>query len=143
MKRRVSFLLMMVLALALAFALSSCGECEHAETEIKTVVTESGNCKIPDKIDEIVVCANPDCGVELSRTSKNGEIGEHVPGEPVYENFDVLDCTKGGTCEEVKYCTVARCGQEIEGTRKVVELKASASHNTQVTTSATKRQSFT
>lgn len=125
MKRRVSFLLMLVLALALALALSSCGECEHLNTETREEITASGNCKVADKLDEVTVCK--DCGEELLRISKNGEIGEHVAGEPVYENFDVLDCKEGGTCDEVVYCSVAKCGVEIS--RKTgVEVKAATEH---------------
>ena len=116
---------MLVLAFALALALTSCGECEHLNTETKQEVTSHGNCKVADKIDEITVCA--DCGEELARVSTTGEIGDHVAGDPVYENCDVLDCTKGGTCDEVIYCSVAKCGAEMSR-KSGVEVKATTKH---------------
>lgn len=131
---------MLVLAFALALALTSCGECEHLNTETKQEVTSYGNCKVADKIDEVTVCS--DCGEELARVSTTGAIGDHVAGDPVYENVDVLDCTKGGTCDEVVYCSVAKCGQELSRTEIKVAAKAhsnktrviySSDHKTQIT----------
>ena len=112
MKRRVSFLLTLILAVALAFALSSCGECEHvAGAAVKEITTE-GNCRTAEKYDEVVYCT--ECGEEMSRTSVKGETGDHVPGEAVYENIDLQDCTKGGTADKVIKCSVQRCGVELE-----------------------------
>ena len=141
MKRRVSFLLMLVLAFALALALSSCGECEHVNTETKQEVTASGNCKVADKIDEITVCA--DCGEELARVAIVGEIGDHVAGDPVYENMNVLDCTKGGTCDKVVYCSVAKCGVELSREKGVAVAAASHTTKTRVTYSTDHKTKIT
>ena len=120
MKRSVSFLLMLVMVLALAFALSSCGECEHLNTEVKQEVTAEGNCMQPSTIDEIVYCV--DCEAEISRTSKKGAVGDHIAStQPVKENRDVLDCTVGGTYDSVTYCSVARCGLELSRDTGVTE----------------------
>lgn len=133
MKRRVSFLLMLVLAFALALALSSCGECEHLNTEVTEEISESGNCRIPDVYEVITICA--DCGVELNVVEKKGTVGDHTPSAtPVYENYDVKDCSKGGTCDEVIYCSVARCGAEIS--RKTVAVAATAHKKVTKTLSA-------
>lgn len=125
MKRRVSFLLMLVMVLALVFALSSCGECEHLNTEIKQEVTAEGNCMTPSTLDEIVYCV--DCEAELSRTSKKGAVGDHVAStQPVKENRDVLNCADGGTYDSVIYCSVTRCGHEISREAGVKEAPKSA-----------------
>ncbi len=121
MKRRVSLLLMMLLALALVFALSSC-EDEHIHVPGKAIAENevSGNCKVQSTYDEVIYCT--DCGEEITRMNKKGELGAHIPAQTaVLENVDVVDCTKGGTCDEVVYCSVTGCGAEIERTEVAVK----------------------
>ena len=124
MKRRVSFLLMLVIAIALTFALSSCGDCKHKETRTEHETTTEANCMVVEKYDEVVYCV--DCKEELSRTSKKGQLGDHVLGEPVFENIDVLDCTQGGKADKVVYCTVPRCEYVHSREQDVVVNKAEA-----------------
>ena len=127
MKRRVSFLLMLIVVFALAFALSSCGECEH-ETRTDRIPTNEPDCKTVATFDEVVTCTI--CNEELSRTSVKGELGSHIPGEAVYENCDVVDCTVGGTGDKVVYCSVAKCGAEIESKRENgVEIPKAEQHS--------------
>ena len=112
MKRRVSFLLMLILALAFVFALSSCGDCDHVAGDPVKEITTEANCKTAERYDEVVRCTK--CDAEMSRTSKKGETGAHIPAEPVYENIDVVDCKSGGKADEVIYCSVNRCGEVLE-----------------------------
>jgi len=115
---------MLILALTLAVALSSCGECEHEETETVKEITTAADCRNAERYDEVVYCKNPDCRAEISRISKKGEMGTHIAGEPVYENCDVVNCAEGGKGEKVVYCTVSRCGVEISRTPDVDVPKA-------------------
>lgn len=125
MKRRVSFLVMLILAVALVFTLSACGECDHKQTETRKEVTLQGNCQIPERYDSVVYCV--DCDAEISRTSEIGALGAHTPGTPVYENYDLVDCTVGGTCEKVIYCSNQRCNALIE--RVKIDVAPVAAHN--------------
>ena len=54
MKRRVSFLLMLILAITLTIALSSCGECEHVATDTRKDITVQANCKTVEQYEEVV-----------------------------------------------------------------------------------------
>lgn len=125
MKRRVSFLVMLILAVALVFTLSACGECEHEETATRQEVTVEGNCLTQQRYDEITYCVN--CDTEISRESKIGEYGDHTPAAAVLENLDLVDCTKGGTAEKVVYCSLARCKKEIS--RQSTAVAATAAHS--------------
>ena len=111
---------MMLLALALVFALNSCDD-EHTHVPGKATVENevAGTCKVQSTYDEVIYCT--DCGEEITRMTKKGELGEHVPStSAVRENVDVIDCTKGGTCDEVIYCSVSGCGAEIKRTEVAV-----------------------
>ena len=124
MKRRVSFLLMLILAFALMFALSSCGECEHVKGDPIIEITSDGNCRTAVRYDEVYKCT--ECGEEMSRTAKKGEIGDHIPADAVIENADVLSCLDGGTADSVVYCSVSGCGAEISREKGITVDKANA-----------------
>ena len=129
MKRRVSLLLMMLLALALVFALSSCGE-EHTHVAGKATMENvvAGTCKEPSTYDEVIYCTV--CNEEITRMNKKGDLGDHVPTETaVLENVDVVDCAEGGTCDEVVYCSVTGCKEELS--RREIEIEAT--NHTQAT----------
>ena len=124
MKRRVSLLVMLILAVSLVFVLSACGECEHEQTETKTEVTFEGDCVVPQRYDEVVYCV--ECDEEISRKSYNGKCADHDPKAPVPENVDMLDCTVGGVADMVVYCNNSRCNAVISRTEGVAIEKATA-----------------
>ena len=124
MKRRVSFLLMLILAFAFMFALSSCGECEHVKGDPIHEITADGNCRTAVRYDEVYKCTK--CGEELSRTAKKGEVGDHVPAEAVIENADRLSCLENGTADSVVYCSVSGCGAEISREKDIALDKENA-----------------
>lgn len=118
MKKRVSLLLMLLLALALVFALGSCGDHEHTEGEPQKENEFAGNCKQVASYDEVIRCT--DCGEEISRKTVFLEnLGTHVWSDATYENNDTVNCAEGGIREKVKTCTVEGCGAV---TREIVEL---------------------
>ncbi|MBR5453364.1 MAG: leucine-rich repeat protein, partial [Clostridia bacterium] len=125
MKRRVSFLVMLILAVALVFTLSACGECEHKETATRQEVTVEGDCLTQQRYDEVTYCVN--CDTEISRESKIGGYGDHTPAAAVLENLDLVDCTKGGTAEKVVYCSLPRCKKEIS--RQSTAVAATTAHS--------------
>ena len=121
MKRKISLLAALILALALAFSLSSCGEDDHVHTEADPVIEnyEKGTCAEGVKYELVVYCT--ECDEEVSRTPKTEESDIHTEADAVIENVELYDCAVGGTYEAVVYCK--DCKKELSRVEKELAAK--------------------
>ena len=75
------------------------------------------NCGSRSSYDEVTYCTI--CGAELDRSEKEGPAGDHIPGEPVIESDERVDCLLNGTYDTVIYCEI--CGDELSRTESVAK----------------------
>ena len=87
----------------------------HTCTEGKTVRQNErpASCYLEGSYDEVVYCADPECGIELSRVTRTIPKTDHTARDPVRENEIHATCTKGGSYDEVVYCKTEGCGKEL------------------------------
>ena len=93
---------------------------EHSHnpgTAVKENVVNS-TCITAGSYDEVIYCADADCGEEFTRETKTLELAGHTHGEAVEENRVESTCTVAGSYDSVVYCTV--CDAVVE--REEIEL---------------------
>ncbi len=131
MKKGLVVFALMVLAFVMALSLTSCGkgECEHEAGEAVKENVFEGTCAEKSSYDSVTYCKL--CKAEISRKKVQGALGNHVPGTAEREAVDIFDCKIGGTYEEVVYCKVDGCREEIS--RNEVTVAPAQKHGKSVT----------
>lgn len=84
------------------------------ENEIKAT------CQTIGSYEEVIYCADSDCGYEMSRETKTIPVLDHVEGLPVIENRVEATVNKAGSYDKVIYCK--KCKVELR--REKVEIPA-------------------
>lgn len=98
---------------------------DHTKAEPVDIVTKPATCYetgLYDTVTYCSVCSANGFETEISRVSGNTiKKIPHTPAQAVSENVKPATCYKEGSYEEVVYCSVAECREQISRTTKTIE----------------------
>ena len=93
---------------------------EHIPGEAKRENVVSATCSQKGSYDEVTYCT--ECGIELTRETKEINKIKHISGEAKQENVVAATCATEGSYDEVVYCK--KCGEEVSREKKTVNKSA-------------------